>query len=364
MVDATAMPLAAPPDLCDRLIQSARTFDAREAVEGPSLVALLPADPVHLRLRQDEPAWLVPRTGRLGRGLDGIVDRLCGGFALKFTQVHPAVLRRCQTEEHMRQTLQESEDRFLKDIRYLQKYQSCPFAVPMVPVHVLGENSQRLGYLMPELKSADKFEWPNNPLALQVFRQLLSILSFFRKSKVVYSDLKPQNLLLQEVSGGLFEVKLNDFGFVGPVGGEFQGGTDKYMPWIYQRRHKYARLGYRLDTYAVRRILVDMLGCDTVRIEVGSEVVRIQGLAGGIASLEQPAKRWILREMWRHDTVVLEVGSGVVMVLRLQWRPGPMEGPELEGLQLNALKPSERGMLEEVCCLTGRRDIAILDSKC
>ena len=50
-------------------------------------------------------------------------------------------------------------------------------------VYVLGENSQLLGYLMPELKSADKFEWPNIPLAIQVFRQLLSILCFFKKAR-------------------------------------------------------------------------------------------------------------------------------------------------------------------------------------
>lgn len=74
------------------LIQSTRTFDIPEAVQGQSFVALLPADPVDLRLRQDEAARLVSRTGRLGRGLDGIVDRLPDG-ALKVNEVHVAVLR-------------------------------------------------------------------------------------------------------------------------------------------------------------------------------------------------------------------------------------------------------------------------------
>ena len=302
------MPLAAPPDLYERLIQSARTLDARVAVNGPSLVALLPADPVHLRVRQDEPARLVPRTGRLGRGLDGIVDRLCGGFALKVNQVHPKVLQECETKEQRRRTSEESTDRFVKDIRYWQKYQSCPFAVPMVPVYVFGENSQRLGYLMPELKSADQFEWPNESMALQVLRQLVAILCFFRKSKVVYGDFKPENILLQEVPDGGLEVKLNDFGFVGTLGGEFKGGTDKYMHPKWKRHGRGKPLDYRLDTYAIRKIVPDMWGCRLVRFEVNSELV-----LGG-----------------------MEVGWQVAR--RLKWHTGTSDGSE----------PNEEDMLEEV----------------
>ena len=302
--DATAMPLAARPDLYDQLMQSARTFDAREAVEGQSFVALLPADPVHLRLRQDEPARLVPRRGPLGRGLDGIVDRLCGGFALKFNQVHPDVLQQCQTEEHKRRTSEESKDRFLKDIRYLQEYQSCPFAVSMVPVYVLGGNSQRIGYLMPELKSADQFKWPSNESIFQVFRQLLSILCFFRKREVVYSDFKPENPLLRELPGELLEVKLNDFGFVGTVGGEFKGGTDEYMPLDYRmaKRYggsqpKYPPLDYRLDTCAVHRSMYDMWGCNAVRLEVVSEAQRVTWRSATELHDLEPNERDMLEEV-------------------------------------------------------------------
>ena len=210
------------------------------------------------------------------------MDRLCGGFALKVNQVHPKVLQECETKEQRRRTSEESTDRFVKDIRYWQKYQSCPFAVPMVPVYVFGENSQRLGYLMPELKSADQFEWPNESMALQVLRQLLSILCFFRKSKVVYGDFKPENILLQEVPDGGLEVKLNDFGFVGTLGGEFKGGTDKYMHVDYffaklrglarGAQPKYPPLDYALDTYAVHGIVFDMWGWNA-RLEVLSEAL-------------------------------------------------------------------------------------------
>ena len=111
----------------------------------------------------------------------------------------------------------------------------------------------------------DKFEWPNDSQAVQVTRQLLSILSFFRKSKVVYSDFKPENILLQEVPDGGLEVKLNDFGFVGTLGGDFKGGTDKYMPWDYRMaklfggsRPEYPAQDYALDTWAVRSIMLDI----------------------------------------------------------------------------------------------------------
>ena len=371
------MPFASAHDLYDRLMQYGKTGDMLVGREDDPLAPLLPFDMVSGRFCQ---VWrYILQTEIMGRGLDGIVVGLEGGMVAKVNKLHPSALKQCSTEACRRSMEAESEERFKKEVDYLLKHQDWPFVVPVLPVvYVECENSQRLGYLMPELKSADQFDWPNELMVAQVFRQLLSILSFFRKSKVVYGDFKPQNLLLQELPGGVFEVKLNDFGFVGTVGGEFQGGTDEYLPWVYQSRLKYVRLDYTLDTYAVRRILVDMLGCDTVCIEVGSEEVRIQGLAGGIASLsygccekrcgasrgaQEPAKGWILRDMWPHDTVLLEAGSGVVMVLHLKWRPGPMEGPELEGLQLNALEPNERGMMLEVCCLTGSRNRAILDSK-
>lgn len=121
-------------------------------------------------------------------------------------------------------------------------------------------------------------------MALQVFRQLLSILCFFRKGKVVYSDLKPQNLLPRELPGGRFEVQLNDFGFVGAVGGEFQGGTGEYMHPDYLQakilgasRPKYPPLDYILDTWAALRILFEICGLcgrELVDVELVSEAVK------------------------------------------------------------------------------------------
>ena len=303
MVDSTAMPLVSTNNLYGRLIQSTRTFDVREAVGGQSFVALVPADPVDLRVRQDEPARLVPRAGRLGRGLDGIVDRLRGGFALKVNQVHPAVLRQCETEEHVRQMLEESKDRFVKDILYLQEFQSCPFAVPMVPVYVLGENSQRLGYLMPELKSADDVP-PSKSMALQVLRQLISILCFFRKSQVVYCDFKPENILLRELPGGGFEVKLNDFGFVGPVGGEFQGGTEEYRYTLYRKTAlpRYPPLHYVLDTFAVLVTFVDLYGSlEALVSDLVCSPSRMDGFSrlGIETKFEEPDGTAMLKEVFR-----------------------------------------------------------------
>ena len=303
--DATTILFATAQDLYDRLMQYGKT--------GHMLVGREDEHWAPLRLL----GWVwryMLQTEIMGRGLDGIVVGLEGGMVVKVNKLHPKELKKCSTEQARRRMEAESEERFKKEIDYLWKHQNCPFIVPALPVvYVEGENSQRLGYVMPELKSADKFEWPNFPLALQVTRQLLSILCFFRKREVVYSDFKPENVLLQEISGGRFEVKLNDFGFVGTVEGEFKGGTDYYMHWDYLSakryggaRPKYPPLDYRLDAFAVRCIVFDMWGCTAVRLQVGSEMHR------------------------------------------LKWRSATRELLELEGLQLNGLKPNERDMLEEV----------------
>ena len=259
-----------------------------------------------------------PQTEIKGRGLDGIVVGLQRGMVVKVNKLHPKELKKCGTEECRRRMEAESEQRFKKEVDYLLKHQDCPFIVPALPVmYVEGENSQRLGYLMPELKSLDQFESGNygsqhyGSLGLQVLRQLLSILCFFRKSKVVYSDFKPQNILVQEVSGGRFDVKLNDFGFVGTVGGEFKGGTDKYMHPEYRcekrfggSQPKYPPLDYALDSYAVQCIVVDMWSYDKVRLHIVSEA---------------------LCAMWRSAAREL-----------------------LEGLPPHGLEPNERDMLKEV----------------
>ena len=267
MVDFGAMPLASAQDLYERVMQHSVTGDRVKGREGEHWAPLLPVDPVSGCFSHE---WrFALQTEIKGRGLDGIVVGLQRGMVVKVNKLHPKELKKCGTEECRRMEA-ESEERFKKEVDYLLRHQNCPFIVPALPVmYVEGENSQRLGYLMPELKSADQFEWPNGPLALQVLRQLVAILCFFRKKKVVYSDFKPQNILLQEVSGGAFEVKLNDFGFVGTVGGEFKGGTDKYMPWEYLRakryggaRPEYPPLDYALDSYAVHRIMFEMWGCN------------------------------------------------------------------------------------------------------
>ena len=136
-----------------------------------------------------------------GRGLDGIAVGLDGDMVVKVNQLHPDALKQCETEEgrrSMEAESKESKERFKKEVDYLLKHPTCPCVVPILPiVYVMGENSRLLGYLMPELKSADQFEWPNKP---RVFRQLrlIPILCFFRKSQVVYSDY----ILLREVPGG------------------------------------------------------------------------------------------------------------------------------------------------------------------
>ena len=175
--------------------------------EDEDWAPLLPVDPVSGRFSHE---WCFAlQTEIMGRGLDGVVVGLEGGMVAKVNKLHRDALKQCSTEECRRSMEAESEERFKKEVDYLLKHQNCPFIVPALPVvYVEGENSRRLGYLMPELKSADKFKWPNNPLGSQVFWQLLSILCFFRKNQVVYSDFKPQNILVQEVSGGDFMVKI------------------------------------------------------------------------------------------------------------------------------------------------------------
>ena len=308
MVDFGAMPLASAQDLYERVMQHSVTGDRVKGREGEHWAPLLPVDPVSGRFGR---VWrYAPQTEIKGRGLDGIVVGLQRGMVAKVNKLHPKELKKCGTEECRRRMEAESEQRFKKEVDYLLRHQNCPFIVPALPVmYVEGENSQRLGYLMPELKSADQLEWPNGSLARQVLRQLLSILCFFRKSKVVYGDFKPENILLQEVSGGDLVVKLNDFGFVGTVGGEFKGGTDKYMPWEYLRakryggaRPKYPPLDYRLDAWAVCCSVFDMWGCTAVRFEV-------QGAT---------------------------------------WRSAARKLLELECFKLHGLEPTERDMLKEV----------------
>ena len=259
--DATTILFATAQDLYDRLMQYGKTGHMLVGREDEHWA------PLHLL------GWVwryMLQTEIMGRGLDGIVVGLEGGMVVKVNKLHPKELKKCSTEQARRRMEAESEERFKKEVDYLLTHQDCPFIVPALPVvYVEGENSQRLGYLMPELKSAEKFEWPNFPLALQVTRQLLSILCFFRKREVVYSDFKPENVLLQEISGGRFEVKLNDFGFVGTVGGEFQGCTEEYMHPDYSLvklrldhgfHDTYPPLDHKLDTWAVGRIARRMLG--------------------------------------------------------------------------------------------------------
>ena len=296
VADAPAMPFTSAQDLCDRLMQCGKT--------GHMLVGREDEHWAPLRLL----GWVwryMLQTEIKGRGLDGIVVGLEGGMVVKVNKLHRDALKKCGTEECCRMEA-ESEERFKKEVDYLTENQDCPFIVPALPVlYVEGENSQRLGYLMPELMSADKFEWPNLPLAVQVFSQLLCILCFFRKSQVVYSDFKPENILLQEVSGGDFVVKLNDFGLVGTVGGEFKGGTEKYLHLDYflakicgGSHPEYPLLDYALDTWAVRRIVSGM---------------------------------------WRNNVISFEAVS-----------EQSIRSMELEGLQLNVLEPNERDMLEEL----------------
>ena len=266
------MPLATAQDLYDRLMQYGKTGHMLVGRESEDWAPLLPVDRVSGRFG---PQWRYAlQTEIMGRGLDGIVVGLEGGMVVKVNKLHPKELKKCETEECRRRMEAQSKDRFEEEVDYLLKHQDCPFIVPVLPVmYVEGENSQRLGYLMPELKSLDQFGPVNygslnyGSLGLQVLRQLVAILCFFRKSKVVYSDFKPENILVRELPCGLFEVKLNDFGFVGTVGGEFQGGTDKYMHndyWIakyFLRSHpEYPPLDYRLDTFAVHRILAPLWG--------------------------------------------------------------------------------------------------------
>ena len=292
-------------------MQYGKTGDMLVGWEDESWAPLLPVDPIYGFFGQ---AWCyAPQTKIMGRGLDGIVVGLEGGMVAKVNKLHRDALKQCSTEECRRSMEAQSEERFKKEVDYLLKHQNCPFIVPILCVVYMDNNSQRLGYLMPELKSLDKFKWPSESVAFQVLRQLVSILCFFRKSQVVYGDFKPENLLLRELPGGAFEVKLNDFGFVGPVGGEFQGGTDKYMPWEYLRakllggsRPEYPPVDYRLDTWAVHRIIFEMWGCNAVGLDIVSEA------------------------------------------LCATRRSAPGELLELECLPLNGLEPTERDMMKEV----------------
>ena len=286
MPDATAMQLATAQDLYETVMQHSVTGDRLKGREGEHWAPLCLLHPVSGRFGQ---MWrFALQTEIKGRGLDGIVVGLKGGMVVKVNKLHPGALKQCSTEECRRSMEAESEERFKNEVNYLLKNQNCPFVVPVFPVvYVEYENSQRLGYLMPELKSADKVP-PSESMAIQVVRELLAILCFFRENKVVYSDFKPQNLLLQELPGGVFEVKLNDFGFVGTVGGEFQGGTDTYMHPDYllakfrglaRGAHvTYPPLDYKLDTYAFYRIVFDAWGYASVSIDLSPEVVNFQGL--------------------------------------------------------------------------------------
>ena len=302
------MLLASAQDLYDWLMQYGKTGDMLVGREDGPWAALRLLGQVWRYMLQTEIK---------GRGLDGIVVGLEGGMVVKVNKLDLKELEKCETEEGRRSMLADSEERFKKEVDYLLRHQNCPFIVPALPVvYVEGENSQRLGYLMPELRSADQFEWPNGPLALQVLRQLLSILCFFRKSQVVYSDFKPQNLLLRELPGGAFEVKLNDFGFVGVVGGEFQGGTDEYMHLDYFNakicegsRPEYPPLDYRLDTYAALFIVSKMCGFLMVSYDVVSKGLNLS---------------------------------------RLMWIRGTKDRMKLKGLQLHGLEPNEEDMLEEL----------------
>ena len=296
---ATAMPLASAQDLYDNLMQHSVTEDMLKGREDEHWAPLL----LPGGFRQ---VWRYALQKEIkGRGLDGIVVGLDGDMVVKVNQLRPKELKKCEAEECRRSMEAESKERFKKEVDYLLKHQNWRFVVPILPVvYVMGENSQLLGYLMPELKSLEKFPpkyyclyWygedksagdvpPSESMALQVLRQLISILLFFRKSEVVYSDLKPQNILLRELPGGRFEVKLNDFGFVGAVGGEFQGGTDEYMPWVYLdaklfggSQPKYPPLDYRLDAYAARMIVSDICGLwggDMVHLELLPEAMKLR----------------------------------------------------------------------------------------
>ena len=290
---ATAMPLASAQDLYDNLMQHSVTEDMLKGREDEHWAPLL----LPGGFRQ---VWRYALQKEIkGRGLDGIVVGLDGDMVVKVNQLHPKELKKCEAEECRRSMEAESKERFKKEVDYLLKHQNWRFVVPILPVvYVMGENSQLLGYLMPELKSLEKFPpkyyclyWygedksagdvpPSESMALQVLRQLISILLFFRKSEVVYSDLKPQNILLRELPGGRLVVKLNDFGFVGPVGGEFQGGTDKYLPppWAHPWDWEPPPLDYEIDTYAAHGIVLDIyaLWGHTILFEPPFEVVKFK----------------------------------------------------------------------------------------
>ena len=325
---ATAMPLATAQDLYDNLMQHSVTGDMLKGREDEPWAPLLLPGGFHQVWRY------ALQTEIKGRGLDGVVVGLDGDMVAKVNKLRPKELKKCETEECRRSMEAESEERFKKELDYLLNHQNCSFIVPALPVvYVMGENSQRLGYLMPELKSADQFEWPNIPLALHIFRQLISILCFFRKSKVVYSDLKPENILLREVPGGGFEVKLNDFGFVGTVGGEFQGGTEEYLPWKYRvakrlggSQPKYPPLDYIVDTYAAGCVVFDIC-----RLRGGC-VVDV-GLLPEVGKL-----RVTCRELQAISGLEFDEADMV-------WEPWHQADIEQE---MNCLEPSEKGMMQEV----------------
>ena len=148
MVDFGAMPLASAQDLYERVMQDGKTGAMLVGREGEHWAPLLPVDPVCGRFGQ---VWCYAlQTKIMGRGLDGIVVGLQGGMVVKVNKLHPSALRQCKTRECRRRMEAESEERFKKEVNYLLKHQNCPFIVPVLPVmYVEGENSQRLGYLMP-----------------------------------------------------------------------------------------------------------------------------------------------------------------------------------------------------------------------
>ena len=127
--------------------------------------------------------------------------------------------------------------------------------------------------------------------------------------------------------------KLNDFGFAGTVGGEFKGGTDIYMHWDYYwpkrfggSRPEYPPLDYKLDAYAAYGIVGVMWGPDINFYEVGSGAVDWnymhldyleQKLLGygrcPESSLDYRLDTWAVRRIvygtWGCGTVPYQVGS-------------------------------------------------------
>lgn len=73
---------------------------------------------------------------------------------------------------------------------------------------------------------------------LQVFKDVLSALSYLHKSGMAHVDGKLENLLIERDINGTMRAKLSDFGATTPIDGPYRGHNEKYAPYeLLQKVH-------------------------------------------------------------------------------------------------------------------------------